>query len=173
MKVLVVGGGASGLLAAHAAQTDGHTVTVIERNARVARKVMITGKGRCNLTNLCDVDTFLAHVPRNSRFLNSAIRTFGPAEMMAYVESLGVPLKVERGRRVFPCSDKAVDIVDALYRGCKGCRFVFDKRVKSLLIDGGRVTGVRLDDGTEMAADAVIVATGGLSYPTTGSTGDG
>ena len=173
MKVLVVGGGASGLLAAHAAQADGHTVTVIERNARVARKVMITGKGRCNLTNDCDVDTFLAHVPRNSRFLNSAIRTFGPADMMAYVESLGVSLKTERGRRVFPCSDKAVDIVDALYRGCKGCRFVFDKRVKSLLIDGGRVTGVRLDDGTEMAADAVIVATGGLSYPTTGSTGDG
>lgn len=173
MKVLVVGGGASGLLAAHAAQADGHAVTVIERNARVARKVMITGKGRCNLTNRCDVDTFLAHVPRNARFLYSALCAFGPEDMMAYAESLGVPLKTERGRRVFPCSDKAVDIVDALYRGCKGCRFVFDRRVESLLIDGDRVTGVRLSDGTELAADAVIVATGGLSYPVTGSTGDG
>lgn len=173
MKVLVVGGGASGLLAASAAKADGHDVTVIERNARVARKVMITGKGRCNLTNLCDTDTFLSHVVRNPRFLYSALRAFGPQDMMSYIESLGVSLKVERGRRVFPCSDKAVDIVDALYRGCRGCRFVFENRVCELVMEDNRAVGVRLKDGSVLSCDAVIVATGGLSYPLTGSTGDG
>ena len=173
MKVLVIGGGASGLMAASAARADGHEVCVLERNARVARKVMITGKGRCNLTNACDVPTFLSNVPRNARFLNSALRAFGPEDTMAYIEGQGVPLKTERGRRVFPCSDKAVDIVDALYRGCRGCRFRFESRVESLLIENGRAVGVRLEDGATLAADAVIVATGGLSYPLTGSTGDG
>lgn len=173
MKVIVIGGGAAGLMAAAFAEKEGHAVTVLERNAKVARKVMITGKGRCNVTNACAVTSFLEHVPQNGRFLNSAIRSFGPEDIMSYLENLGVPMKIERGNRVFPVSDQAVDIVDALYRGCKGCRFRFDSRAVELILDANRVTGVRLENGDVCQADAVIVATGGMSYPLTGSTGDG
>lgn len=178
MQVLIIGGGAAGCIAAGAAARQGHTVTVLERNPRPARKVMITGKGRCNLTNNCSIEEFIAHVPENGRFLYSALTAFTPQDMMALIEAQGVPLKTERGNRVFPCSDKAVDIVDALVRYARcpgepsGARFVQGRAVQ-LELTGGACTGVRLEDGTRLAADRVIIATGGCSYPGTGSTGDG
>ena len=173
MKVVIIGGGAAGLLAAAKARDNGNSVTVIERNPRVARKVMITGKGRCNLTNACDFNEFLDNVPRNPKFMFSALMSFGTQDIMDYVEAQGVPLKMERGNRVFPCSDRAVDVVDALYRACKGCRFLFGKRATELAVEDGCVKGVRLDSGEYIAADSVIVATGGMSYSATGSDGDG
>ena len=174
LHVIVVGGGASGLIAAGFAAESGAEVTLIERNERPARKVMITGKGRCNLTNDCDLTVLIAHVPQNGRFLYSAFRAFSPRDMMALIEAQGVPLKVERGNRVFPVSDKAVDVVDALtaFARERGVRFMHD-RVTELLLDDGACRGVRGESGTDYAADAVIVCTGGLSYPSTGSTGDG
>ena len=174
MNVLIVGGGAAGCLAAGAAGRRGHTVTVVERNARPARKVMITGKGRCNVTNNCTVETFVANVPENGRFLYSVLTAFTPQDMMALLEDRGIPLKTERGDRVFPVSDKAVDIVDGLvgYARDGGARFV-EGRVTELCLADGVCTGVRLEDGRVLEADRVIVATGGCSYPGTGSTGDG
>ena len=174
MHVVIIGGGAAGCIAAGAAARDGHTVTVIERNARPARKVMITGKGRCNLTNNCTIEEFIAHVPENGRFLYSALTAFAPADTMALFEELGVPLKTERGNRVFPCSDKAVDIVDGLttYARSGGARFV-QGRVTALELRDGRCVGVRTEEGQSIQADAVVIATGGCSYPGTGSTGDG
>ena len=174
MNVLVIGGGAAGCIAAGAAARRGHTVTVIERNPRPARKVMITGKGRCNLTNNCTVDEFIAAVRSNPRFLYSAVSAFTPQDTMALFEELGVALKTERGRRVFPVSDKAVDIVDALAAYVKkgGARFV-EGRATALDIRDGAVCGVTLEDGRSLPADAVVIATGGVSYPGTGSTGDG
>ncbi len=174
MRVLVVGGGAAGLMAAATAAARGYAVTVIEQNPRMARKVMITGKGRCNVTNNCDLDTLIANIPTNPRFLYSAFAGCMPQDVMALFEKLGVPLKTERGNRVFPVSDKAVDIVDALVRYAKqsGCTFVQGK-VAHLHIADGVCTGVRLEDGRTLDAYAVILATGGCSYPQTGSDGSG
>ena len=174
MNVMVIGGGAAGCMAAGAAARQGHNVTVVERNPRPARKVMITGKGRCNVTNNCDIDTFIRHVPENGRFLYSALNAFTPQDTMALFEEMGVPLKTERGNRVFPVSDKAVDIVDGLTKYAKtgGARFV-QGRVTELVIADGVCRGAKLEDGTVLSADRVIVATGGRSYPVTGSTGDG
>lgn len=173
-KVVVVGGGAAGLIAAGTAALNGADVTVIERNSRVARKVMITGKGRCNLTNATDSDGFFAAVRRNPRFLFSAYHGFSSADTMSMFESLGVPLKVERGNRVFPMSDKAVDIVDALhkYASNNGANITCG-RVKALIINDGRLAGVKLESGEKINCERVIIATGGLSYPKTGSDGDG
>lgn len=173
-SVLVVGGGAAGLMAAGAAADRGLLVTVLERNARMGRKLMITGKGRCNITNNCTVPDFIANVPENGRFLYSALSAFTPQDMMAFLEGEGLPVKTERGNRVFPCSDKARDVVDTLvaYVRRAGCRFR-EGRAVSLLLEDGACVGVRLEDGKECRADAVIVCTGGLSYPLTGSTGDG
>ncbi len=174
MNVLIVGGGAAGCIAAGAAARGGHTVTVVERNPRPARKVMITGKGRCNVTNNCSVEEFIHHVRRNSRFLYSAVTAFTPQDMMALMEDMGVPLKTERGNRVFPVSDKAVDVVDGLVRYAKegGARFL-QGRVTALVIEDGCCAGVTLEDGSTLRAERVVIATGGCSYPGTGSTGDG
>ena len=174
MNVLIIGGGAAGCIAAGAAARLGHAVTVVERNPRPARKVMITGKGRCNVTNNCSVDRFIAHVPENGRFLYSALTAFTPQDMMALLEEMGVPLKTERGDRVFPQSDKAVDVVDGLvkYARSGGARFV-QGRVVELTMENGVCTGVKLEDGQVLPADHVVIATGGCSYPGTGSTGDG
>lgn len=172
--VIVIGGGAAGMLCAgHIAQGGLRTV-VVERNSRPARKVMITGKGRCNVTNHCSRDDFIRMVKRNGRFLYSAANAFPPSSTMDFFENLGVPLKVERGNRVFPVSDKAVDIVDALNRFVKrsGAGFLTGRCV-SLSIKDNAVQGVILEDGTVLSAQAVVVATGGMSYPLTGSTGDG
>ncbi len=172
--ILVIGGGAAGLMAAGRAARRGYRVTVIERNPRPARKVMITGKGRCNVTNNCSVADCVAAVVGNGRFLYSAFSAFSPADTMAFFEEQGVPLKTERGNRVFPLSDKAVDIVDALVQYAKdgGVRFVND-RAAALRIEDGVCTGVTLESGNALSAFAVIVCTGGCSYPGTGSTGDG
>ena len=173
MTVAVIGGGAAGLMAAIHAARLGAAVTVFEKNDRCGRKLRITGKGRCNVTNHCTRDVFFANITGNARFLFSAWDRFGAEDTEAFFEELGVPLKVERGNRVFPVSDKATDIVDALVRECRktGVNIVC-ATVAELLLDGGRVCGVRTSRG-EMQFDAVIVATGGVSYPLTGSTGDG
>ena len=197
MKVLVVGGGAAGLMAAGAALRQGHEVTVLEHMEKPAQKILVTGKGRCNVTNDCTAEEFLHHVRTNPRFLFSSLGAFPPAKTMELFESLGVELKVERGRRVFPVSDKAEEIRQALLRYADGADIVH-AGAKKLLLEplaqpeeapaapedprrpkkkkpgpAYRCVGVRGTSGREYKADAVLVATGGLSYPTTGSTGDG
>ncbi|MEM1485934.1 NAD(P)/FAD-dependent oxidoreductase [Oscillospiraceae bacterium PP1C4] len=174
-NVILIGAGAAGLTCAGFAAQRGLKVTVLDKNARPARKVLITGKGRCNVTNNCPPDDFIKNVRTNPRFLYSAIHAFSPDDAMALFEGLGVPLKTERGNRVFPISDKAMDIVDALVRFAKneGARLVQQERVTAVLCQDGAVSGVKLESGETLPADAVVIATGGLSYPLTGSNGDG
>ncbi len=174
-KVIVIGAGAAGLMAAGVAGENGNEVLLIERNDKVARKVMITGKGRCNVTNNCSlINELISNVPTNGRFLYSAFSRFMPIDTMEFFEDMGVPLKVERGNRVFPESDKAVDIVDALNAFSRDADVKrIQGRVNELIIENGAVKGVRLETGEEHFADSVIIATGGASYPLTGSTGDG
>ena len=174
MTVAVIGAGAAGLMAASAAAQAGAQVVLFEKNAKVGRKIMITGKGRCNVTNDCDVPGVLANIPVNPRFLYSALGKCSPADIMAFFEGLGVLLKTERGNRVFPVSDKALDIVDALFFHVKrlGVRLELGCTVEGIETRDGAVCGVRVN-GKVFAADRVIVATGGASYPATGSTGDG
>lgn len=174
-KVIVVGAGAAGLMASGTAGERGFDVLLIERNDKVARKVMITGKGRCNVTNNCNlINDLIANVPTNGRFLYGAFSKFMPSDTIEFFEDMGVQLKVERGNRVFPVSDKAVEIVDALNSFSQDAGVKRIKgRVTELIISDGRVRGVKTDDGEEYAADKVIIATGGKSYPLTGSTGDG
>lgn len=166
----IVGGGAAGLMAAAAASELGVPVTLYEKNDKVGRKLGITGKGRCNLTNDCTLEEFLSSVPSNPRFLYSAFTAFPPAEVMRFFEEHGVPLKVERGKRVFPVSDRAADIVNAL-RKITGYRVIHEK-VTDLTAEDGRIKYVVTSKGRE-EYDAVIVCTGGISYPQTGSDGDG
>lgn len=173
--ILIIGGGAAGLMAAGVASMKGKSVTVLERNERPARKVMITGKGRCNVTNNCDsLDELISNVPVNGRFLYSAFSSFMPRDTMELFEDMGVPLKTERGNRVFPVSDKAVDIVDALtaFATDDGAQIV-NARATELIIEDGCVKGVMTESGEAFYAQKVLVATGGKSYPVTGSTGDG
>ena len=174
-NVIVIGGGAAGLLCAGFAAREGCAVTVLDRNTRPARKVMITGKGRCNVTNNCAPDDFIKNVRTNGRFLYSAVNAFAPQDAMAFFEGLGVPLKTERGNRVFPVSDKAVDIVDAMTRFAKdaGAKFLLGERAVAVERQDGRVSGVRLESGELLPAGAAVIATGGRSYPLTGSDGDG
>lgn len=173
--VLIIGGGAAGLMAAGTVSMTGKSVTVLERNDRLARKVMITGKGRCNVTNNCtELDKLIENVPQNGRFLYSAFSNFMPSDTMELFEDMGVPLKTERGGRVFPVSDKAVDIVDALvsFATDDGAQIV-KGRAKELIIENGTVKGAVTYDGEKIFAEKVLIATGGKSYPATGSTGDG
>ena len=172
-RIAVVGGGAAGMMAALTAAQNGACVTLFERTGRLGRKLRITGKGRCNVTNDCDTNDFLANVMTNPRFLYTALNRFSTADTKDFFESCGVPLKTERGRRVFPVSDRAADIVSALADACyrAGVKVVYE-RVKSLWIEEGTLHGV-LTVKDRYAADAVIVCTGGKSYPLTGSDGDG
>ena len=174
--VIVVGGGASGILAAGTAAEKGCQVTLIEKNNRIGRKIMISGKGRCNLTNYkTEVGELLENIPVNGRFLYSAFSHFMPQDIMDLIESEGVPLKVERGNRVFPVSDKSVDIVDALdrYLRKRKVKRIMDETVTGLEIEEGRITGVQTAHHGTLSCDAVVLATGGKTYPRTGSTGDG
>ena len=172
--VIVVGAGASGLIASIMAARNGAEVLLIERNEKIGRKIMITGKGRCNVTNNCDVERLMSATMRNNKFLFGAYNAFPPADVMEFFESLGVPLKTERGQRVFPVSDRAVDIVDALFKCIKKEGITLErKRVGNILFEDGKVTGIKTVDGLCFLAPSVIIATGGLSYPATGSTGDG
>ena len=171
-RIAVVGGGAAGLMAAIAAEGGGQ-VTLLEPNDRLCKKLNITGKGRCNVTNNCSREELLRNIPRNGRFLYGAFARFDSRDAMAFFEKLGVPLKTERGNRVFPQSDCAFDVSGALRRRCErlGVKWVRDRAV-SVDTDGGRACGVTGQQGT-YPAEAVILATGGVSYPATGSTGDG
>ena len=172
-EIVVIGGGAAGCMAALAAAEGGAPVTLLERNPKLGRKLYITGKGRCNLTNHCPAGELLQNVPGNGRFLTSAVTRFPPAETEAFFEGLGVPLKVERGNRVFPASDRAADIIDALLRALRraGVSIVQDRAV-GLTVEEGHVTAVRGEKGN-YPCKAAVIATGGASYPLTGSTGDG
>ncbi len=173
MQVAIIGGGAAGMMAAIKAAEAGAEVTLFERNDRVGKKLRITGKGRCNVTNDCDMNEFLANVPTNPRFLYTALSRFSTADTIAFFEGEGVPLKTERGKRVFPVSDRAADIVSALDKKCKALGVhILHRRVQNIQIEDGRAIGVVTSEGA-FSADAVILATGGKSYPMTGSDGDG
>ena len=172
-RIVVIGGGAAGMMAAISAAEGGASVTLLEPNERLGKKLNITGKGRCNVTNDSDMAGLLANVPRNGKFLYSAFSRFDGRDAMTFFEGLGVPLKVERGGRVFPVSDRSFDISAALERRLRALRVtVLRRRALSVRTDGGAVSGVETDEG-ELPAEAVILATGGVSYPATGSTGDG
>ena len=173
-QVVVIGGGAAGLMAAVKAAQNGNRVVVVEKNAKPARKLLITGRGRCNVTNNCDIDTLIANTLKNGRFLYSAFSAFNSQDTMSFFENQGVELKTERGGRVFPVSDRAVDIVDALWGAAKknGVRILQGRAVDIKLRDNA-VSKVVLENGEELNADAVIIATGGKSYSATGSNGDG
>ncbi len=171
--VIVIGAGAAGMMAAVTATQNGASVAVIEPNEKVGRKLAITGKGRCNVTNNSDNETILKNIPRNPRFMYSALSMFSAEDTMNFFEWRGVELKTERGNRVFPVSDKAYDIVDTLFFAMKdeGAQLIRD-RVKEILTENNRVIGVKTERDT-ILGDKVILATGGMSYPVTGSTGDG
>ena len=173
-ELVVIGGGAAGMLAAGTAAEQGVRVTLLEPNERLGKKLYITGKGRCNVTNDCAAEDLFENVPRNPRFLYSSVYGFPPQDMMALLERLGCPLKVERGARVFPQSDKSASVIDALrgYLHAGGVQ-VRRGRAAEILTQDGMVTGVRTEDDVIVPARAVILATGGCSYPLTGSTGDG
>ena len=172
-RVAVIGGGAAGLMAAGYAAMNGASVTVFEKMPRVGRKLLITGKGRCNLTNACDIQTFMRNVPVNNRFLYSAVSNFPPYDIINFFESIGLETKTERGNRVFPVSDRAMDVVDTLRRFAagNGARVV-NAEVEDVIAKDSVIKSVRAG-GKLYGFDSVIIATGGLSYPRTGSTGDG
>ena len=173
IRIAVVGGGAAGMMAAIYAADAGAEVTLFERGSACGRKLRITGKGRCNVTNDCSMNEFLLNVPTNPRFLYSALSFLSTEDLRFFLENAGVPLKVERGRRVFPQSDKAEDIVRCFVGQCRerGVR-IRNQRIEALLVEGGTVLGVHVDGACEQF-DRVIVCTGGMSYPRTGSDGDG
>ena len=172
-SLAVIGGGAAGLLAAGLAANGGCRVTLFESNRQLGRKLRITGKGRCNLTNACDMPDFLEKIPHGNRFLYSAISRFTPYDVIDFFESRGVRLKIERGNRVFPQSDQANEVVQALIDDCRrGDVTIRRMRVKELLLEKDRVAGVSTDK-KQFIFDRVLIATGGCSYPGTGSTGDG
>ena len=171
---IIIGGGAAGMFAAGFAGQRGERVLVLEKRERPARKILVTGKGRCNLTNNCTPQQFIAAVRRNPRFLMSAAYAFPPQQTMAVFEGLGVPLKTERGGRVFPVSDRAMDIADALCEFARrGGVQVVQAAVTGLILENGAVCGARTADGREYRAPLTVLATGGKSYPATGSDGSG
>ena len=184
-KVLIIGGGAAGMMAGVFAARNHHEVHILEKNEKLGKKVFITGKGRCNVANACDTEELFPAVMSNPKFLYSGFYSFGPQDVMNYFEEAGVPLKVERGNRVFPQSDHSSDIIRALERELKkaGAKVHLHTAVKEVVkeqitdpetgTEKEKITGVILTDGTFMEGDAVIVATGGFSYQSTGSTGDG
>ena len=176
-KVVIIGAGAAGMMAAIAAADAGHEVLVLEKNDRPGKKIYITGKGRCNITNDCPVEDLLANVVTNPKFLYSAFYSFTSQDMMAFLEKEGLRIKVERGNRVFPESDKSSDVIRTLKEAMtrRSVRVMYETAVGHLVFseDGSAVCGVVTEDGRKLLADAVIIATGGLSYTSTGSTGDG
>lgn len=175
-KVIVIGGGAAGMMAAVSAARAGQKVTLLEKNDKLGKKLFITGKGRCNLTNAAEVEDLFLAVTSNPKFLYSGFYSFTNNQVVQFFEELGVKTKVERGGRVFPESDHSSDVIRALEREMNrlGVRVELNTEVKELIFSEGHVSGVRLAGGKEVGpAEAVIVATGGISYPSTGSTGDG
>lgn len=174
-KVIVIGGGAAGMMAAIAAADAGATVTIYEHNEKLGKKLFITGKGRCNVTNAGDMENLFANVMTNEKFLYSAFYTYDNQAVMDFITNAGCPLKVERGDRVFPVSDHSSDIIGAFQRELKkrGVQIMLNTGVKELIVEEEQIKGVVLKNGKRDMADSVIVATGGISYASTGSTGDG
>lgn len=173
-KVIVAGGGASGMMAAVAASNAGKEVTIFEKNDKLGKKLFITGKGRCNLTNSGDMDIFMENIPGNNHFLYSAFYTFFNSDIMNFMESNGVKLKVERGDRVFPQSDKSSDVIKAFERSlfANNVNIKYNSNIDDIIIENRKIKGV-ISRGKEYLCDSLIVACGGMSYPLTGSTGDG
>ena len=173
-RVIVIGGGAAGMMAAIQAAKGGASVLLLEKTNRLGRKLSITGKGRCNITNAADIQEIIKNIPGNGKFLNSVLRAFNSTDVINFFESIGVKTKVERGNRVFPESDKAADVVNALIAQMQtlGVEIRTSARVTDILTKAERVIGVEVGDKIE-SADSVILAVGGASYPATGSTGDG
>ena len=173
-RVVVIGGGAAGLMAAYAAGSQGAQVTLLERNEKLGKKIYITGKGRCNLTNDCPPDEFLENVVRGEKFLTGALWSFSPEDMMSLCERFSLPVKVERGNRVFPVSDHASDVTKMLERACLsvGVTIKLQEYVKKIGVLHSTMRDIITQNGA-YPCEAVVVATGGLSYPSTGSTGDG
>ncbi len=174
-QIIVIGGGASGMMAAITAAESGAEVTLLEKNDRLGKKILITGKGRCNVTTDKDTQEIINSFVHNGKFLYTALNSFSNQQVKYFFEDAGVPLKVERGERVFPVSDQSKDIVNALRRKMQdaGVDVWLNATVKEVLVEDGRAVGVQLLNGQKLRADAVIVATGGASYPGTGTTGDG
>lgn len=174
-KILIVGGGAAGMMASVFAGRNGHEVHLFEKNEKTGKKLYITGKGRCNLTNACEMDTLFESVCTNGKFLYSAFYGFTNEDAIDFFEKAGVPLKVERGNRVFPRSDRSADVLDGLRRQMKqaGVQVHLHAEAADIIIEEGHAAGICLSDGKQITGDAVIIATGGLSYRSTGSTGDG
>lgn len=173
-KVVIVGGGAAGMMAAISAANCGHTVEIFEKNEKLGKKIYITGKGRCNVTNACDTEELFNKIVTNRKFMYSAIYSYDNNSVQAFFEEEGCPLKIERGNRVFPVSDKSYDIINALERAMKraGVKIHLNQNVKDIIIKDGAARGIEVN-GVKISADSVIIATGGYSYPTTGSTGAG
>ena len=174
-NVIVIGGGAAGMMAAVTAAEQGAKVVLLEKNEKLGKKLYITGKGRCNVTNACDTEALFKNVVTNSRFLYSAFYTFTNENTMDFFRECGVPLKIERGDRVFPVSDKSSDVIAGLAQKLQqvGVKVRYQAEVNKVCTEEGRITGVMLQNGETLLCDACIVATGGISYTSTGSTGDG
>lgn len=174
-RVIVIGGGASGMMAALTAAENGAEVMLLEKNDRLGKKMLITGKGRCNVTTDKEIDEMIRSFVHNGKFLYTAFNSFSNQQVQQFFEDAGVPLKVERGERVFPVSDQSKDIVNALRRKLQeaGVDLWLNAAVKEVLLEDGKAVGVLLPNGKKLLADSVIIATGGASYPGTGSTGDG
>lgn len=174
-KIVVVGAGPAGMMAAIKAAENGASVVLLEKMKRAGKKMLITGKGRCNITNVAEVPELIKNIPGNGKFLNSCIRAFDNEDVQYFFNGIEVPTKVERGGRVFPVSDKAADVVDAMVLQLHelGVKLYTEVKVSEILVQGNKAVGVKTDDGQKFEAEAVILATGGSSYPGTGSTGDG
>ena len=171
--IIVVGAGPAGMMAAYAAADQGASVLLLEKNDKTGKKLRISGKGRCNLTNNSDVREVLANIPGDGRFLYSALTAFPPERVMAFFEEHGLPLKTERGKRVFPQSDRANDVANLMQKLCRESGVtILQKEAKGISLREGTVCGVKTAEET-IACKACVVCTGGLSYPLTGSTGDG
>jgi predicted Rossmann fold flavoprotein len=174
-RVGIIGAGAAGLFAAGIAGSAGKSALVFEKNKKAGRKLLITGKGRCNITNNCSMEELMANIPGNGRFLYSSFNKFNNIDIMNFFESIGVPVKTERGNRVFPVSDRSLDVVNALVNHARsnGAKFLYESPVAGICCENGQVTGIRLKNNDYYELDSVILATGGISYPMTGSDGDG
>lgn len=171
MKIAIIGGGAAGLMAGGFLSKQGHAVTIFDGNEKCGKKLYITGKGRCNVTNACEKEVFLENVVNGRKFMMSAINQFSPSDTQNFFESLGVKLKVERGNRVFPLSDKASDIIKALTLHCGDCEIKLNEMIKA--IEKKETFFIVLTSDSKYQFDRVIIATGGMSYSSTGSKGDG
>lgn len=174
-RIGIIGAGAAGLFAACIAGLSGKSALVFEKNNKAGKKLLITGKGRCNITNNCSIDELMANIPGNGRFLYSAFDQYDNRDIMAFFESINVPVKTERGNRVFPVSDRSLDVEKALigYARSHGAKFLYESPVSGICCENGHVRGVRLKNNDYYELDSVILAAGGLSYPMTGSDGDG